>query len=917
MSLRALGLLVAGSFLVACPSDPVDTDTDIPDPPQGPELSFTPPDGPLSAAQPFTVEVTAEDPDGVDSVTTYFRTEGARTWRTAPEMTETDGVWSLELSADAIEAPGLELYFKGDDELGSVTFLPVDGTRSPFVLPVQEQGLPLPYTQDFEDVPNDLLREIGWSSKPQAFAGYEFQVTDTEAASGSRSLRHRRAPGDITGDIDNWLITPPLDLSSLGGAAQVGWMERVIGGDAAQHSLWISTGSPDPADGEFVEITALSVPDEDGVWNRSQVVDLSDWSTATAAYVAWRYQGTEASQWWVDDVSVRALGPDLRVAGLSWDPDPLAPGDMGTLTVSLDNGTAIPAAEVVVDVVAADGATFEAPVDVGEVAGDSTVDVDIPLTIDPDYLENAWIDLEIEVSSGQDAWSFDERMLVGEPSVATVAYTLDPAGDGDPDQLMRITLGAGDPDSPTLTVPLEQQVRTSGTYEVSLDITEFAADLPPEPGDRRWWIEVVTGPVGTIDRFDITWGGEVLASTDLGSFGGFDRNLFWLPEPPDPVVVSTTPRSVSPGEAFSWTLDLRNQGASTVGETTITLSSADPDITLVNAGPVVIGEPEGWAAGADARPVFDLEVAATRKTSIPARMIATIEDDFETFEVPVDLRIPYPVLQVTGVRIDDFFGGDGDGLMEEGEAVALDIDLTNVGDLTTFGPIDCTLAITGGAATATLTESSGYYGLISANSTEDEDDFALAVDTGATGDDLLLELTCSDREETYTAPFTLTVGERPWISIAPIPDTIGDNRRSYRFDFVDGQYRSDGETLEIILRSATPHGGLTGLFIEAWGSSTGAPYTFYNIVAAGTTGTVRGFDGTFSRLGDVDVSEEDATRIRIEVDLEDLGLRLGELTVGFGAGFCGGTEQYCDHYPDAWGAPYTGLNTSRWVTLGW
>jgi hypothetical protein len=35
-------------------------------------------------------------------------------------------------------------------------------------------GLGLPYSQDFEDVPNNLLRNIGWSEAALGFEGYEW-----------------------------------------------------------------------------------------------------------------------------------------------------------------------------------------------------------------------------------------------------------------------------------------------------------------------------------------------------------------------------------------------------------------------------------------------------------------------------------------------------------------------------------------------------------------------------------------------------------------------------------------------------------------------------------------------------------------------------------------------------------------------
>lgn len=914
--------LFLGSLLLALAAcnGPEDTDTDLGPAPSGPELSWTDqPGDTLVEGTPLLVSIEATDDDGVDDITVYFRTEGSRTFDSlALEAGETEGSWSVEIPAESVQAPGLEIYFKGEDTLSDVTFLPESGLQAPILVPVRRIGLSLPYSQDFEDVPNDDLRTINWSEDSLAFQGYEWRRTVSRGFSGEASLVHRRTPSTVNNDIEDWLISPPLDLTSLP-TAQVSWMEFGDQADLSDHSLWISTGSPDPTDGEY-ELVADLTPPPEGEWGRSDTLDLTAYSDAPAAYLAWVYKGRQADVWWVDDVSVRALAPDLRIDDVAWTPDPLSPGDAGTLTLTVSNRTTVAASDVEVVVVADDDVTFSDVSNVASIAGEGSVEVEVPLTVDGDALDNSWVELDISLSTAEDTWTYDERMLIGEPSTLNLEYILDPVSEDDPAQLVRLTLGVGDPQDPVYEVPLASELQSSGTYTLEIDVTDQAEFLPPLPGPNRWYIRFENGPAGSLEQFDIAYGGEIYDTTDLGAFFGFAPTEFFLPRPPEPTVLrqSSTPTPIGPGDSVSWSVDFRNIGEVTSGVTTVSIATDDPGVTITDAGPKELAGELGWPAFVVTTETFAFDVAGDRKSSIPVRMIATVEDEFETFEVPIDVQVPWPVVSVTGIAIDDEDEGNADGLLDPDETATLTLDVTNVGGLATFGATTCSLAQTGGTATATVPTGSTFVGIISGGSTRDED-FDVTVTAGAKGDDLQLTLTCTDRDETYVSNFEVVLGERPWTTISPNDDATGDNRDDYEFDFVNGRYRSDGETLQIQLVSAKDHGGLSGLFIEAWGNSAGGEYTFLNFVAAGSSGTLRGYRGSFFPLGSFTVSEVDARTIQLDIPLEPLGLREGvdAINLGFGAGFCGGTEQFCDHFPDGWGAPYTGLNSSRWTTLDW
>lgn len=911
--MRSPFLLAALLFGAGCPGETTDPNNGIQQP-TGPELSWDEVDS-LVDGQSLPLRVTATHPEGVVRVAAFFRTAGDQTWQTAPSMQREGDVWTTEIPARNLGPPALELYFRGESTDGLISYLPSQGVQGPFNIRISRAGRELPYFQDFDSLGEAGLPGADWRSESTLLRGYAWEPTTNHSFSGATSIFHRRIPSSIAGEVEDWLISPPMNLSGTEGA-MVSWVERGTDVDLADHSLWISTGSPDPSQRQFVEVTALPAPVE-GQWTRARAVDLSAYAGEPAVFLAWKYRTIGADAWWIDDVRVEPLGPDLHVTDVAWTHDPLRPGESGELLLTIDNYSRIAASNVTLTTVASEHVDFGEPVAVGSVPAESSVDVRVPLTVRPDSPDNVRVDLTLLLRDDVRTWTELRSMLVGEASIARIVYDLEPSRDGDPPQLIRMTLGTGDPDEPDFALPIENALRTSGTHTAELDITEFYEFLPPQPGPNRWWARIEAGPRGAVTSFDISYGGETYSSTDLGEFTGFAQAVYWLPERSDPVFAgqTTSPTPVQPGQSVTWRPTFRNNGASTSGRTVVSVDSDDPDITIFDGGPVLISE-TGFVRGGAFTPTFSFGVSEARTTSVPARFIATITDDFESYRVPIDVPIPYPVLNVSGVVIDDW-EGDDDGRLDPNESARLEITLANIGGLATDGSVGCVLTQAGGDVDVEIGVNDGFYGVLSPGSTFTQRDFEVEVLGGSAGDQIDFLLTCTDRSNTYPVAFELVLGERPWIRMTALPDAIGDNIRGYRFDILQGYYRSDGVNLEMMLESAEPFGGLSGLFIDAWGNSPGGAYSFYNITVNGTTGSIRGYRTRFSPLGTILVNSIGDTRVRMIVPLSVMDLRVNQFNVGFGAGFCGGTAQFCDHYPDGWGAPYTGLTTARWTTLRW
>ena len=132
---------------------------------------------------------------------------------------------------------------------------------------------------------------------------------------------------DLFGPQDGWLATP-LVTPTLG-SELVFWQYQRYATHYEAHSIWVSTGSQDPKDGDFVLLTELG-PGAEDVWEEVRV-DLSAYA-GQPIYIAFRYQGDWADEWYVDDVQVTA-----RLVVLHDGPTPL--GQTTTLTASVATGS--------------------------------------------------------------------------------------------------------------------------------------------------------------------------------------------------------------------------------------------------------------------------------------------------------------------------------------------------------------------------------------------------------------------------------------------------------------------------------------------------------------------------------------------------------------------------------------------------
>lgn len=101
-------------------------------------------------------------------------------------------------------------------------------------------------------------------------------------------------------DAESWLVTPQFTPTAQTELAF--WQLTFYDTYYWYHGIWVSDGSGDPDDGDFVELAELDVGTGGG-WEK--VFQSLSAYAGTPIYVAFRYDGNYADWWFVDDVAVR------------------------------------------------------------------------------------------------------------------------------------------------------------------------------------------------------------------------------------------------------------------------------------------------------------------------------------------------------------------------------------------------------------------------------------------------------------------------------------------------------------------------------------------------------------------------------------------------------------------------------------
>lgn len=180
-------------------------------------------------------------------------------------------------------------------------------TENPFTVTMPAADLTL--TANFEAIPP--IVEFPWNEGfEDGMANWSLLnpdgsatswVLETEFGHGStNSAVH--IYGDEDFDEEGWLVSPQLILpGGWPGMVLKFWSYNVDSDFYGKNSVLISTGSGNPADGQFVEVWSPSEVAEEE-WTET-AINLGMYS-GQPIYIAFKYEGNWAHVWVVDDISV-------------------------------------------------------------------------------------------------------------------------------------------------------------------------------------------------------------------------------------------------------------------------------------------------------------------------------------------------------------------------------------------------------------------------------------------------------------------------------------------------------------------------------------------------------------------------------------------------------------------------------------
>lgn len=285
-------------------------------------------EGESEPAGPVTVEIiTCSVPTNVQ-VTDYDQTTATIEW-TAPAEPPANG-YEYEVRSDGDPgsgAIGLAAFGATNGTTANITELE-DGTvymvyvRSvcgdanysnwtggvQFTTPCDARNLP--FTEDFEASSPNLSCWVSYNiDGAGTYWGLSSAYNHTEG--GVVSALH--AYGPSTNTEDGYLVSPGLVIPASGYIELSFWSYNVYPGDYVKNSVLISAGSPDPTDGDYVEI--WSPASVTASWEQT-LLDLSAYHGQTI-YIAFRYEGSFAHTWHLDDVSVSVQTPPTKTLNLT------------------------------------------------------------------------------------------------------------------------------------------------------------------------------------------------------------------------------------------------------------------------------------------------------------------------------------------------------------------------------------------------------------------------------------------------------------------------------------------------------------------------------------------------------------------------------------------------------------------------
>jgi|GEM_PF-2121055 len=235
----------------------------------------------------FLVTDDTADENPLEQATVVIEEETFHTDETGEIVTELpQGSYTADVSAEGYEPQEVSFMVEEDP-----LFVHVILSAEPDEIIITE----FPWLEDFEI---DAFSDTGWITiaAGEAPGAWDLSTGQNHTPDGQKSARHTF----YSPPAEGWLISPAIELPVEEVFELSFWSFNEWAGYYEKNSVRVSTGSPDPDDGDFVEI--WSPESVAGAWEET-ILSLGDYAGETI-YIAFVYEATWAHGWYVDDVMI-------------------------------------------------------------------------------------------------------------------------------------------------------------------------------------------------------------------------------------------------------------------------------------------------------------------------------------------------------------------------------------------------------------------------------------------------------------------------------------------------------------------------------------------------------------------------------------------------------------------------------------
>ena len=149
----------------------------------------------------------------------------------------------------------------------------------------------------YEDFESGEFPPSGWNEYILGSSGTGWRETTYWFHSPTHSAYHN--DDNVSSISEDWLVTPVIS-TSIGDTLYFWEKNKYVSGYYYYHGVWLSTGSPNPADGDFIELQEYSSTASS--W-KLRKIDLSDYALQDI-YIGFKYMGDYDTEWYIDDVGI-------------------------------------------------------------------------------------------------------------------------------------------------------------------------------------------------------------------------------------------------------------------------------------------------------------------------------------------------------------------------------------------------------------------------------------------------------------------------------------------------------------------------------------------------------------------------------------------------------------------------------------